>query len=312
MIDIPGYDTFIKIEPVIKGWSGDKKYYIETSGGRRLLLRVADITQYGRKKTEYEMMKKVAALGVPMQRPVDFGTCHDGKSVYVLLIWVDGEDMETVLPLMSETDQYVLGLKSGEILRKIHSLPAPAEYEDWETRFNLKTDRRIETYHRYKEQVLTSKGEEHFLAYVESNRALLKNRPQCYQHGDYHPGNMITAPDGSFSVIDWNRDDFGDPWEEFNRITFTAHTSPHFATGQFHGYFGGEPPAEFFKLLAFYIASNQLGVVGWARPFGQSEADFAKKQNEEVLRWYDNMRTVVPSWYIKDFYIQRTDGGTTL
>ena len=34
------------------------------------------------------------------------------------------------------------------------------------------------------------------------------------------------------AIIDWNRDDFGDPREEFNRITFTAHISPHFATGQ--------------------------------------------------------------------------------
>jgi aminoglycoside phosphotransferase (APT) family kinase protein len=56
-----------------------------------------------------------------------------------------------------------------------------------------------------------------------SNRptAILKNRPQYYQHGDYHPGDMIIAPDGSLFVIDWNRDDFGDPWEEFNRIQRT-------------------------------------------------------------------------------------------
>lgn len=306
--DIPGYDSFVKIEPVTKGWSGDKKYYIETTHGKRLLLRVAEIAQYDRKKTEFEMMGKVAALGVPMQQPIDFGTCNGGKSVYVLLTWVDGEDAEKILPLLSETQQYVLGLSSGKILRKIHSLSAPGTLEDWQVRFNRKTDRRIETYHKNKTQALTSGGEEHFLSYVENNRALLKNRPQCYQHGDYHPGNMIIAPNGSLFIIDWNRDDFGDPWEEFNRITFTAHTSPHFTTGQLQGYFDGEPPEEFFKLLAFYIASNQLGVVGWALPFGKSEVDFAQKQNEEVLDWYSNMRTYIPSWYLKDFYIQWIDG----
>lgn len=39
MIDIPNYDTFIKIEPILKGWSSDKKYYVETKDEQRLLLR---------------------------------------------------------------------------------------------------------------------------------------------------------------------------------------------------------------------------------------------------------------------------------
>ncbi|MDR1560464.1 MAG: phosphotransferase [Clostridiales bacterium] len=64
-------------------------------------------------------------LGVPAPRHVDFGVCNGGKSVYQLLTWVDGEDAETVLPLLTETEQYVLGVRAGEILRKIHSFPAP-------------------------------------------------------------------------------------------------------------------------------------------------------------------------------------------
>ena len=39
MIDIPIYDTFSKIEPIVKGMSGDKKYYIETVDGSNLLLK---------------------------------------------------------------------------------------------------------------------------------------------------------------------------------------------------------------------------------------------------------------------------------
>lgn len=41
---------------------------------------------------------------------------------YILESWIDGEDAEAVLPMLSETEQYVLGLKSGEILRKIQSM----------------------------------------------------------------------------------------------------------------------------------------------------------------------------------------------
>lgn len=36
----------------------------------------------------------------------------------------------------SDTEQYIYVLEAGRILRKIHSIPAPATPEDWEIRFN--------------------------------------------------------------------------------------------------------------------------------------------------------------------------------
>ncbi len=53
MQDIRGYNTFSKIEQISKGMSGDKKNRIETVDERRFLLRVADISKYERKKTEF-------------------------------------------------------------------------------------------------------------------------------------------------------------------------------------------------------------------------------------------------------------------
>ena len=98
MQDIKGYSTFKNIKLVNKGWSSDKKYYIETLDGKRLLLRVSDISEYDRKKAEFVMMKHVAALGVPISQPLDLGICNSGKNVYSLLTWCDGEDAEVVLP----------------------------------------------------------------------------------------------------------------------------------------------------------------------------------------------------------------------
>jgi len=237
------------------------------------------------------MMEQVAALGIPMCTPVEFGTCDDG--VYSLQSWINGEDLETVLPSLSETEQYVLGIKSGEIIRKMHSILAPETQEEWEVRFNRKTDIKIQKYH---ECGLRFDGDEYVLSYIEQNRHLLKNRPQCFQHGDYHTGNMMLE-DGELKIIDFDRYDFGDPWEEFNRIVWSAALSPHFAKGQLRGYFNGEPPLEFFKLLAFYIASNTLSSIYWAIPFGQSDIDIMMKQAQDVLHWYDNMQNPVPTWF---------------
>jgi serine/threonine-protein kinase len=301
---IPNHEKFAKIEPIDKGWSNDKKYYIETLDKRRLLLRVSKNSEYEIKKAEFEMMRRFDALGIPMSRPLDFGVSNNGESVYLLLMWCEGQDAEIILPMLTENEQYILGKKSGEILKKMHSLPAPKTLENWDVRFNRKTDMKIK---KYLECGIRFNGDEKVLAYIQNNRSLLTNRPQCYQHGDYHVGNMIISPDGALSIIDFNRPDYGDPWEEFNRIVWSASVSPYFATGQINSYFVGRPPIEFFKLLAFYIASNTLSSIYWAISFGQSDIDIMIKQSQDVLRWFNNMNTSIPTWYIEGLSINNGD-----
>src|SRR5699024_4513509 len=160
--------NFVTKEPINKGWSIDKKYCVTDENGTRYLLRISDIAQHDTKQSEFNMMKQVASFGVPMCQPIEFGTCEDG--VYSIQSWIDGEDAEQVMSGYSDTEQYVYGLEAGRILRKIHSIPAPATQEDWEIRFNRKMDDKIKKYCNY----------------INTNRYLLKDRPQVYQHADYH------------------------------------------------------------------------------------------------------------------------------
>ncbi len=304
MIDIITNYTFKTIKPITKGWSSDKKYDVETVTGERLLLRTADYSEYERKKREFEMMKRLAETGIPMSQPLEFGMCNDGSSVYTLFTWCEGEDAEIVLPKLTDTEQYELGLKSGRYLREIHSIPAPADQEKWETKFNRKVDSKIK---QYQDCPIKIEDGDRIIAYIEANRHLLQGRPQSFHHGDYHVGNMVISKAGELSIIDFNRHDFGDPWEEFNRIVFSASVSPHFATGQLNGYFNGRPPEDFFKLMAFYISSNMLSSLPWAMRYGEEEISFMKKQAKEVMGWFDGMDNPVPAWYLEDFYIQYID-----
>ena len=100
-------------------------------------------------------------------------------------------------------------------------------------------------------------------------------------------------------IIDFNRLDFGDPWEEFNRIVWCVDCSPAFASGQIDGYFEGSPPEEFFHLMALYIACNQLSSIYWAIPFGEGEINIMRNQAKKMLEYYNGMETVVPQWYKK-------------
>lgn len=54
---------------------------------------------------------------------------------------------------------------------------------------------------------------------------------------------------------------------------------------------------EFWHLLALYICSNTLGSLPWALDYGGDEVQVMRAQAAQVLRWYDNMRRAIPTWY---------------
>ena len=259
----------IKIE---KGWSSDVKYHVTDENGTDYLLRISANETFAEKSDEFNMMKRLDKLGVLMCHPIELGTCDEG--VYSLQSWISGKDAEEVIPTLSHSLQYDYGYKAGEILKIIHSIPAPDGQIDWETRFNKKIDRKIQG---YTDCPLKYENGDLFIDFIEKNRYLLKNRPQVFQHGDYHIGNMMIDNDGLLQIIDFQRSDYGDPWEEFNRIVWSAQTSPYFASGIVDGYFQNNAPMEFWKLLALYIASNTLSSLYWAIPFGEKEIKTMKK-----------------------------------
>ncbi len=285
---------FETLKLIEKGWSEDKKYCAADSKGNKFLLRVSPITQYERKKNEYEHMKTVAALGVPICRPLEFGISDE--CVYSVQTWIDGIDAIDAVHNMTDCEQYSYGYQSGQFLKKIHEIPAPVETEDWETYFNLKADRKIKM---YEECATKYENGQNFINYINSHRHLLHGRPQTYQHGDYHIGNMMIGDDGKLYIIDFNRDDFGDPWEEFNRIVWCAEVSPLFAAGMVNGYFCNDIPMVFWELLALYISSNTLGSICWAIPYGSKQIQIMLNQAKDILSWYDNMENPIPSWYTK-------------
>ena len=139
------------------------------------------------------------------------------------------------------------------------------------------------------------KGEA-FLRYLEENRGLLHGRPQCMQHGDYHTGNMMLCG-GRLFVIDFDRPDWGDPWEGVQPDPLVRPALPRLLQRHGGGLLRRGPPLAFWRLLALYIANNTLGSLPWAIPFGEGEIATMKKQAAEILLWYDNLKNPVPRWY---------------
>lgn len=286
---------FVSKKFIDKGWSKDKKYCVKTSGGTKYLLRLGGA--YEKVEYQHKLMNQAASLGVEMCRPVECGICAQG--VYAIQTWIDGKDAEQVIPDLKNSEQYIYGVNAGKTLKLIHSIPAPESQTEWDVRFNQKIDRKIKMYN---ECEVKFNGAENMVEYINANRYLLKNRPQSFQHGDYHIGNMMIEND-KLIIIDFDKFDFGDPWEEFNRIVWSAQKAPAFAAGILNGYFDDNVPEEFWKLLAVYIGSNTLSSVAWAVTFGEEQIQVMLNQAYDVLRWYDKMKNIVPSWYTDFNYL---------
>lgn len=285
---------FIAQEPICKGWSQDKKYRVTDAQGVYYLLRISPAEQYDRKKNEFERMRTIAALGIPMCNPIEFGVCDAG--IYSVQSWIDGTDAEEAIPALTREAQYACGREAGRILRKIHSVPVPENLEEWAVRFNRKIDLKIE---KYRACPFRFEDGQVFIDYINENRSLLNSRPQVYQHGDYHRGNMRIGRDGKLYILDFDRDDYGDPWEDMKAITWDAILCPTFASGRIDGYFADSIPPEFWKLLALYISVGMLSAILWAVPFGSDQIKLFQNQAKTVLNWYDGMRNTVPIWYQK-------------
>lgn len=291
------YSNIVEKERITEGFSLDTKYFIKDKDDIKYLLRVSSFDKYLVKLNEFNYMNELAKQGVSMCKPIEFGICDEG--VYSIQSWIDGVDARDFIPALSKEEQYEYGILAGIELKKIHQVKAPIDAMPWEERFNKKIDRKLKM---YDECPLKYEKGNLFIEYIDNNRHLLKGRPNTFQHGDYHIGNMMINKNNELVIIDFDRDDYGDPWEEFNRLVWSIQISYEFASGIVDGYFNKKVPDEFWKLLALYMSLNSLSSLPWAIPYGEEEVNIMINQSNDILDWYDDMKIFVPKWYKKLIY----------
>ena len=293
-MDIKRSDNWHTVKKIDKGWSDDTKYYIETSDGQKLLLRVSDIEHFDKKQREYKIVEKYAQLGFEMSYPIDFGVCNDNKNVYMLLTWVVGNDLELALPLLPENEQYTLGRIAGKILKKIHSI----KVLDGDLPQTTKVQKKLMQLERYENSDVRIDNDEIAITYIKENIDVIWSVLPVYQHGDFHPGNLILTHEHGIGVIDFNRWEIGDPYEEFYKLeSFGTGVSIPYCIGQIDAYFDNDVPDEFWNVLAVYVAHASLYSIKWAEKFGQSDIDHMVRICNKSFIHYDNFKLVKPLWY---------------
>lgn len=280
-------------QPLTKGWSTGQKYKVQLEDGRFGLLRIAERPAYEAKRLEFQLVEKLFGLVLPVAEPISFWT--DEKSVYTLYEWVEGQDMNEVASDLPDSASYDLGCQSGQFLRNLHALPIDQSQRDWNNYYQAKIDNKLAAYQAASHSYPNGQA---MIDFVQANRHLLAGRPIAYHHGDFHIGNFLLGADGKLKILDFDRYDIGDPWEEFNRLIFTADLSPTFARGQVDAYFDGAIPEEFWRLLALYLTVNSLGALSWAEQVDPLQIPLMKEQADAVWTWYQGYSRLQPLWYL--------------
>ncbi len=285
----------VTVEPFDKGWSNDEKYIVTNDNGQKYLLRLSDAGHALRCERQVHIIKQAISRKIPTQQLVAHGYCLNNTKYFILLEWLDALDAETAVLDYSDEDQYALGRQAGHYLREIHQFSSTVQpRDDWGELFNLKIDKKLELYKncelKYDNDVL-------MLQRIDKLRTKLSNVEQVVHHGDYHLGNMLIDSNQKLYIIDFDRHDIGDPWEEFNRLPFCYDVSPKFASGLVDGYFEGDVPDLFWEMLCLYIATNALSALPWAMGFGEAEITTMQRQTDSIFRQYENFSRIIPLWY---------------
>jgi len=200
-----------------------------------------------------------------------------------------------VLPYLSLDEQYHIGFKTGQMLKKIHQVDLNNR-GDWAKKYGEKVARKIREHRASK---IDCPIIDEMIEALYAQMDLLKDRPITLCHGDYHVGNTILDNRNEPYIIDFNRYDYEDPWSEFNSLFFSYRISPMFAKGQIDGYFNHQIPTQFFPLVKFYSLVAAISSLVWASQFSDEDLIFMRESVARIYDEYDQLRSDIPKWYLE-------------
>lgn len=289
------YKGILKID---KGLSFEDKYIITTNNDRKYLVRIFTLEHYEGKSCEFSILKTIKNYTKNSIEAIEIGK-FENKG-YMVTTYLEGFDAEVMLPTLTDIQQYQIGYKAGEELYNLHKLQAPEQIESWYERKRIKHQKYINA---YKLCDMKINRDEEIMNFIDNQIYLMKNRPNLFQHDDYHPGNLIVKDDVFVGIIDFGRYDWGDPIHEFLKIgIFTRNISIPFSIGQIKGYIQGkEPTDDFWSLYSLYLAMCIFSTIVWTLKVIPDEIENMVNKINIILEDHNYFKNMKPSWYVEKY-----------
>ncbi|WP_260681919.1 aminoglycoside phosphotransferase family protein [Alkalicoccobacillus porphyridii] len=292
--NIPILSQCTEVVEVKKGFSTDKKFLVKMPDRSTFLLRLFHMDEVAHKRSEFLILEKMNALSIRCTRPISIGEIENQG--YMVTSYLEGEDAEEKILTCTEQEQFDIGFEAGKELKKMHQVSAPASIAPWSLRKLEKHNKYIDAYAACGIKI---KNDLKIINFINENIHLMQERPNLFQHDDYHLGNIILRNKEFAGVIDFNRYDWGDPYHEFIKIgIFSRQLSIPFSKGQIQGYFaGGEPDESFWRLYSLYLAMCVFSTVVWTLKFTPNNMEEMLNKVYTYLDDHDYFDRCRPTWY---------------
>ncbi|HDR4859182.1 phosphotransferase [Bacillus cereus] len=288
----------VDIKEISKGFSPDKKYIIMSANNEKYLFRTGDIKEYERKKIEFQILNEMVKCNVQAQRPIEIGILEEEGVCYSIFSYLEGEDAKRLLSTYSPKEQYDIGIEAGKDLAKMHTLEAPKNILPWYERAMKKHRKYLEAYKTYGIKI---ENDDKIIKFIDENEMYVKDRPNRFQHDDFHLENIIVRDGRYVGVVDFNGYDWGDPLHDFVKIAlFARDISIPYSIGQIEGYFNERIPEEFWKLYAVYVGMTVFSSVVWTLRAAPHMLEDTLERLHIVLEDHKNFELLKPIWFQPD------------
>ncbi|MBJ7992911.1 aminoglycoside phosphotransferase family protein [Bacillus mycoides] len=283
------------IEEISKGFSPDKKYIITTIEDEKYLLRTGDIKEFERKKIEFQILNEMQKRSVQAQKPIEIGLLEEDGLCYSIFSYIEGEDAKKLLPTYTPKEQYDIGIEAGKDLAKMHTYEAPKDLLPWYERAMRKHSKYLEV---YKTCGIKIKNDDKIIKFIDENEMYVKDRPNRFQHDDFHLENIIVRDGKYVGVIDFNGYDWGDPLHDFVKIAlFARDISIPYSIGQITGYYNGKIPDEFWRVYAVYVGMTVFSSVVWCLRAAPHMLEDTLERLHIVLEDHKKFELSKPIWF---------------
>ncbi|TQR18508.1 aminoglycoside phosphotransferase family protein [Psychrobacillus soli] len=289
-LKIPFLHKCTSLHLIEEGFSDDEKWCVDNT----YLLRMSPKTEIGQLVEQAKLTNEVHALDPRIPYVYDVGVYEN--RTYMILDYMIGENGNITLPIKIPKVQYEIGLQVGNALKNMHSIVAPDDYPSWEETWKARFDNQAP---RFEEIVRRHPNYASILPFIQDNLYLLKNRPSCIQHFDFHPGNILIHEDRFTGLIDMQKIRYADPINEFYKMEyFNVQVSRAYSCGVVEGYHDEKSiPNSFWEMHRLYAAMHLVFAEVWGHEGGIDQMEKFQSYTRFTLDQFDEFRLLIPKWY---------------
>lgn len=275
-----------------KRFSHDEKYVIDD----HYLLRIFPSEEVNRRKEEFDTINVLAEYSHFVPKGLEFGRLKRADKAYMVLTYLPGEDAEEALKKLTEQEQYSAGFLAGRELKKLHSLSAPSDYPSW---YSIKKKKSDNYLREFKALDLDENLKEMLETYIIQKENLMIDRPNKFQHDDFHPSNILINGKSFSGIIDFQRMDWGDPIHDLQKLGFfSKRISIEFTKGIIDGYHEDlHLNDSFWELYTLYSAIHIVSALVWGKKRSQEQYELLLDYSLDVIRDHNHFKCIVPKWY---------------